>query len=557
MLPQYLIEDIHSSAERRIFNLFKNNNKTENWYVLHSVGLSQHIHYMYGEIDFVILAPLLGIFCLEVKGGRVSIHNGVWKFTDRNNNSNTSSRGPFKQVEEGFFSLRKFLEKNLPSDKKYILNAVSGVGVMFPDIFYSNVGTEEDKQLVYDASNNEDIYTYILDLAAYTEDKMLQKHLNPYRPTEDDIETVRNLIRGDFSFEITRVSNTHLALDKMNEITSRQMSALSLIQVNNHCFFYGHAGTGKTIMAIETATRLQSQGLKVGLFCYNKLLAKWMNTVLEKNPYKPSYVGNIHSYIMNNSALSQNSITDWKKMTSIFVKNIINLRVEKFDAIVIDEAQDLSSPTYFIFFDSILKGGLENGRVYIFGDFMTQNIFETDLPSYEKINLINLLFKNITKYPLTINCRNTNNIHNLVSYSFNIEQEMWAPANIQGPPYEFIDLNDKQKIINTITNLLNSGVRPDSITILSPFKINNSETAKIISTNTTINALLNSEHGIVFSTIKSYKGLENDYIFVCDVKETDYNETLYVAFTRARYSLYIVGNCNLLKRMVSRDGKNC
>ncbi|HHV00457.1 MAG TPA: hypothetical protein GXX76_11475 [Bacteroidales bacterium] len=38
---------------------------------------------MYGEIDFLVLAPKLGVFALEVKGGRVRREDGVWYFTNR------------------------------------------------------------------------------------------------------------------------------------------------------------------------------------------------------------------------------------------------------------------------------------------------------------------------------------------------------------------------------------------------------------------------------------------------------------------------------------------
>jgi DNA helicase IV len=68
--------------------------------------------------------------------------------------------------------------------------------------------------------------------------------------------------------------------------------------------------------------------------------------------------------------------------------------------------------------------------------------------------------------------------------------------------------------------------------------------------NFTIKQYSPDETKIVFSTIQSFKGLENDYIIVCDVDETNFNETLYVALTRARYALYIVGTKVLFKRML-------
>ncbi|MGI8640889.1 MAG: nuclease-related domain-containing protein, partial [Pyrinomonadaceae bacterium] len=83
MIPPYLSADIKSQAEKKIFEFFKNDPSASNYTVLHSLGLSRHIKRQYGEIDFVVLAPGEGIFCLEIKGGRIKRENGLWTFTNR------------------------------------------------------------------------------------------------------------------------------------------------------------------------------------------------------------------------------------------------------------------------------------------------------------------------------------------------------------------------------------------------------------------------------------------------------------------------------------------
>lgn len=83
MIPSVISPSIESRAEKRIFEWFANAPNTENWVVLHSLGISNHNRHMYGEIDFLVLAPKLGVFALEVKGGRVRREDGVWYFTNR------------------------------------------------------------------------------------------------------------------------------------------------------------------------------------------------------------------------------------------------------------------------------------------------------------------------------------------------------------------------------------------------------------------------------------------------------------------------------------------
>lgn len=549
MLPSYLSESTHSQAEKKIYGWFKDSVNTNSWYVLHSVGLAQHKRFIYGEIDFIVLAPGYGIFCLEVKGGRVLIKNGVWYFTDRNNNTNTSARGPFKQAEEGFFGIRNYLKSKLSPENQHILRCVSGIGVMFPDITYHSVGSEDAEELVFDSIFDGDVFRYISQLAEYTEQKMIDKGLSPYRPTEEDILAIKNAIRGDYSFDFSLIANKHLSLDKMQEITEQQTAALALLQDNKHCLFYGHAGTGKTYLAIETATRFQSKGLKVGFFCYNKALANWLSKMMVGEESKPFYVGTVHSYAVKMMNSEETGISDWKQLISDCIKKLDSEHKEVFDVIVLDEAQDLSSPTYFLFFSMLLKGGLANGRFYAFGDFVSQNIYETDIPDFEKLNLLSLTTRDLVRYPLRINCRNTKSIHKLVAFSYNIQEEEWESADIDGPDYEYIRKDDS-KLIQVINTLLDDGVNPKYITILSPYINSNSKTYQTLISNNRIRKALTMEDAMTFSTIKSYKGLENDYVFVCDVGEDDFDETLYVALTRARYALYVVGDEKLLLRML-------
>ena len=71
MIPSVISPEVKSNAERRIFEWFKAAPGTDNWIVLHSLGIATHNRVIYGETDFLVLAPNLGIFALEVKGGRV------------------------------------------------------------------------------------------------------------------------------------------------------------------------------------------------------------------------------------------------------------------------------------------------------------------------------------------------------------------------------------------------------------------------------------------------------------------------------------------------------
>ena len=67
MVPPYLSNKVKSVGEKQLFERIRKAPGTEKWVVLHSLFLTRHVKRLYGEIDFLILAPELGVFVLEVK----------------------------------------------------------------------------------------------------------------------------------------------------------------------------------------------------------------------------------------------------------------------------------------------------------------------------------------------------------------------------------------------------------------------------------------------------------------------------------------------------------
>lgn len=77
MIPPVVAPETPAS-ERRVFEALKNASGSSTWIVLHSLGFSSAWTGEFGEIDFVVIIPGLGIICIEVKGGEVSHKDGVW-----------------------------------------------------------------------------------------------------------------------------------------------------------------------------------------------------------------------------------------------------------------------------------------------------------------------------------------------------------------------------------------------------------------------------------------------------------------------------------------------
>lgn len=90
------------------------------------------------------------------------------------------------------------------------------------------------------------------------------------------------------------------AEEEIVSLTANQYKCIDQLEDNPRCLIKGSAGTGKTLLAIESAKKYASCGEKVALFCYNNLLARWLQQYFEKQveSLRPTYVGTFHGYLM-------------------------------------------------------------------------------------------------------------------------------------------------------------------------------------------------------------------------------------------------------------------
>ena len=133
MIPAQIDEAVESSAERRIFDLLEHDPDTAGWTVLHSLGLARRPTGPYGEIDFVVIVPGEGIVCLEVKGGRVSCQDGIWRTMDRYGRSTDLKKSPFAQARESMFALRRAIADHFGRRSPEATCPI-GFAVVFPDV---------------------------------------------------------------------------------------------------------------------------------------------------------------------------------------------------------------------------------------------------------------------------------------------------------------------------------------------------------------------------------------------------------------------------------------
>ena len=161
MYPKTFPVDGNSSGERKVFEYFKNS-ASNDWYVLHSFRLPYHQTVVFGEADFVVIAPTLGIFVLEIKSGGVGFDGTDWVFVNRNGERSYKRRGPFQQARDAMFAVEKIITNKLGSgyDRTHILY---GYGVIFTDErnFLVNALTEDEPWRLCQKSDSDNYCAFI------------------------------------------------------------------------------------------------------------------------------------------------------------------------------------------------------------------------------------------------------------------------------------------------------------------------------------------------------------------------------------------------------------
>lgn len=556
MIPSVISPEVKSSAERRIFNWFKNGKGTENWIVLHSLGIANHNKVIHGEIDFFVLAPSLGLFALEVKGGRVSRKEGIWQFTNRYGQTGQKNRGPFDQAWDGVHSIVHDIKLKLDYNHRYLSKLFFGIGVMFPDIEYSASGSDEEQWQVFDVNDGDNVTRYIQRLSEGASQKYEKKFHHPVsaenKLSVDDVNYIAALLRGDFDHAVALGVLVRNAQKDMIALTEEQYRCTDQLEDNYRCLVRGGAGTGKTLIAIQEAMKSVASGQRVALFCFNNNLGKWIATCFKDPSLRPEYAGTFHKFLTDTLTTHNMNCTFPKDEDSHqeFFREIlpdlalpyIRESLDKYDLIIVDEAQDLINEKYLDIFDAALSGGLARGKWRMFGDFSMQAIYSgASTPDL----MLDMLDKRTSyiKFRLTINCRNTKPICEEICTvtGYNPPNEMWM--KVDGPPVNYITYSSEaeceQNLHQVIEDLISNGILSSQVTILSPVKRENSIVGRIRKYRIA-DYKAEGNDTITFCTIQGFKGLENTVIILTDITTFGNEQLMYVALSRATAGLYVI-----------------
>jgi hypothetical protein len=547
MVPERPPDRAKSEAEHDVFELLRAQLSHE-WTCLHSLGLAEHRRKIWAEIDFVLIGPP-GIFCLEVKGGHVSRGEGVWVFRNRRGEENTKKEGPFEQVGSAAGALRAFFRKQ----DRSILHSIVGYGVVMPDVTFSIRAPDVDRDVLLDqAGFDAGIAPFVEHLEAVWHRRVRERSgREPVELTRAQRDGVLDLLRGDFDLVPSLPTRIGWAAKELIQLTGEQAMLLSRLEENPRVLVRGAAGTGKTVLALEEAGRAATHdGARILYLCFNRLLA----ASLEQSAPDGVTVSTLHSLmskLIHDAGLDgEVPDADENDLYELFFP-ILSLQAlsmptapDPFDLLVVDEGQDVLLDNYLDVLDKLVTGGLHKGRWRMFYD-PNQNIFDgVAAPAIER-----LLAYNPTRYPLTINCRNTDQV---AAATAMLSGCVSLESSVQGPKVETLwyegPSDQRRTASNCVRRLLSRGVRPSDIVILSTRTLARSCLAEGWQGNVGARLIeflpgkLEDEGAVRFSTIGAFKGLESNAVVLLDAVTTAASSRYltYVGGSRARVLLSVL-----------------
>lgn len=526
MFPDNLRSNVQSNAEKLLYRAFQQQ-LSDNYTVFHQVRWqvrNLRSGARDGEADFVIACPNLGILTLEVKGGSIR-YNGT---ADEWYSNNHSIKDPFQQACDSKHSLLSRLKELSYWRHRWI---PIGHAVAFPDVEVNgSLPLDAPREIILDRTQLNDLSGWVQAVLNYWYGENPPKNLSRSNFDANSVKELIKVIAPSRPDWPPRHDD-----DVFRRATDEQIGILDFLACHRRVAISGCAGSGKTLLAIEKARRLNEQGFSILLTCYNKGLAKFMSQSL-------GWKSNLHIYtfhgicerLFHQAALApeKDQFSQDKLFQEIYPNLLmaaadrLNWRV---DAVIVDEGQDFHEDWWVAL--KLLLHDPDNGIFYFFHD-NNQNIYDTEdwQPPLEE-----------APFALTKNCRNTQKIHNYV-LKFHPNPNSTIAQGPVGKDVEIINYTDNTQLKNTLGRLLhrlvvNEGFATKDIVILTT-------TRKQSLQNRVVGRFLvkadpnPSSNEILCNTIYYFKGLESPVVILVETEGNNRNikNLLYVGASRAHFA---------------------
>jgi thymidine kinase len=486
------------------------------------------------ESDFLIFDPDFGYITVEVKGGKsVKVDGNEWVLVLNDHEERRLKRSPFDQAEESM----RFFKKYYYEQYSQHFNGVYGYACAFP--FYNveeDMGPSAPKDLFIDHSDMTSLNDKINRVFHYWGAVRRGRSFL----VQETIKKFTNMINRKINISIISGAFLQQQERRLYVLNQIQNNYLDFIENYNQAFIVGGAGTGKTWMGLKKAKRLAANEKRILFLSFNSDLNEFIsNQLKEYDKIDCSTFWQICSKLINKQKFTE--LSKHRDLPGVFDHLLELNSLPKYDAIIVDEAQDFSEE-WAMSTRLFLKDD-KNSCLYVFYD-SDQNIFNRQFNNGFLIDSPPFLLRE--------NLRNTAAIFKWVKTNTSYGQHTRL-NNINGVDPEYYSFRRRKDVVQRLENIVKNLVQKEnvplkSITILSNRKLENS----VLSSTTELGPFSIKPNrneitpvSVLFRTVQSFKGLESDVIIYINHTNgdelDDRNMPLdYVAYTRAKFLLYVI-----------------
>ena len=375
------------------------------------------------------------------------------------------------------------------------------------------------------------------------------------------------------TFEIPSPLQLQLAEDERQiiRLSQQQFDILDHLRAQRRALILGVAGSGKTLLAAEQTRRMAEAGHRVLLTCFNRPLAEYLRASigLMDNVDVFTFHG-LAEELATRAGLAiskRHADADYfdVELPQALSDAAAAMPEHRYDAIVVDEAQDIDSVWWLPLLD--LLADPERGVLFVFGD-VNQDLYHADP---DEIGVV--MPERPPVYLLDENRRTTRAIHDWAqrwASSRPIQTDAGAvrvqarAAGPEGRPVQVLTYPEadadacRRAVASVLKELVGPAgdVKPRDIVVLTP----RSPRSSWLGGGKVGSYTLVSEAGpegaplpaptsaweVRLSTIHRFKGLESPVVILAEidgrVPADQLAGLLYVGATRARTHLVVIGS---------------
>lgn len=487
------------------------------------------------EIDLLVGWPGVGFAAIEVKGGRVGRTEEGWYSSGAGGSHRIED--PVAQVQDARHHLTNRLREHGVAAQRAVAARWVHV-VAFPAM------TVPPSWEMPGCPRGIVIDQVDLDHVAERIRAAINLHGTGHAPPDgDDVRAVAEALAAvlaDRQDPRTRAREQETVAD---QLTADQGMILEAIQHWRRARIIGGAGTGKTWLAMEQARRLAGRGERVALVCYSRGLARYLErrTRTWRRSERPAYVGLFHDLPVRWGA-EPGGDDDSDYYETRLPRRLRELAAEmppaeKFDAIVVDEAQDFSDAWWPALLACLRDE--DRGGLFVFLDD-GQKVFPRQ--GQDPISL--------DPFQLSKNLRNTKQIGQLIG---SMSAVVMIPRGLPGPPVRVADVpaeNALDAADGIVAELLDQGWEPGDVALITTAHRHpvQKELVEGRGWDAYWDEYFDGEE-VFYGHVLGFKGLERRVVVLCvnGLTGDRARERLYTGMSRATSLLVLVGPRDLVE----------